>query len=59
MIKEDCKRRANFEAEHKERFEEEYANRHNLEEVSDDEQEEIFPANDMVGVRMSSASQED
>ena len=59
MIKEDRKRRANFEAELRERFEIEYGNGYNDDEVSDDDDEEIFPANDMIGVGTTSASQEE
>ena len=50
MVKEDRKRRANFELELKETFVDQYGGDYE-ESDSEDEGEEIVPANDMAGVR--------
>ena len=51
LVKEDRKLRANFEVDMQERFREEHANKRDAAD-SEDEEEEIFPANDMAGVQL-------
>jgi hypothetical protein len=50
QIKEDRKGREIFELELKQQFEEQHAKRREEHDESDVDEEEIFPANDMVGV---------
>jgi hypothetical protein len=52
QVKEDRKRRANFELDLKKAFAEEHANAQDA-DSSDSEEEEIFPANDMEGVQQA------
>jgi hypothetical protein len=50
LVREDRKLRANFEVDLKAKFEAEHVSRRRQEE-SEDEEDEIFPANDMSGVK--------
>ena len=50
-VKEDCKRRANFELEFQKVMEEAYMESRKAEMDSEEEEEEIIPANDILGVK--------